>query len=447
MRKPGIYAGLVALAVGAAACGGSSGGGTNASGNNGGSSKSFTMTIGDLVPQTGDLSQFGPPGAFAAKLAAEQLNQALKNAGSGITIKVNDADTQTESTAAVSAARKLISDGASCMAGAWASSDTIPVGKSVASRENVPLISPASTSAQITSLADNGYVFRTAPSDILQGQALAQVVAKDLGGASGKKVSFAARNDAYGSGFLDVAKKAWEAMGGTATGTVLYDPQAASYDSEASKIVSGNPDAYVIIDFPETYAKMGAALLRTGKFDAKKMYTADGLASSEIPKGIPAAALQGANGTRPGTPTQNQTVTAFDDLYKQQNGPTRASYEPQNFDAVMLCGLAAIAAGSNKGSDVQAKLQAVSGPPGTQYDFTQLDQAVKDLLAGKDIDYQGVSGPIDFDSNGDPSAAYYEVWKYGSDSKLSVVRTFQASSVSGGGAAGGSAAPSASSSS
>ena len=420
------------LAFVAAGCGGGggSGGGGGTSSAGGGATKnpSFHLTIGDLVPLTGDLSVFGPSGRFAANLAVTEAQKALKQAGAtNIKVSIEHADTQTQPQAAVSAARKLVSDGATCLAGAWASADTIPVAQSVSSRQQIPQISPASTSAQITTLKDNGYLFRTAPSDVLQGKALADVIAQTMG----KKtvLSLAARNDAYGQGFIDRVKQVWTGMGGkvTSASPVLYDPNAASYDSEAQSIVSGNPGAYVIIDFPQTYSKVGAALLRTGKFDASKMWTADGLASSTIPQGVPAAALNGARGTRPGTPASGPAVTAFNKLYQQQGGPPRASYEPQNFDATMLCFLAAVAAGSNKGSAIRDQLQAVSGPPGKKYTFQQLGQAVKALLQGKQIDYEGVSGPINFDSNGDPSAATYDVYQY-QKGKLKVLKQFAASS-------------------
>lgn len=416
---------MAALSVGVAACGGSDSGGSSGGGGNGGGGKvAFKQQIGDLVPLTGDLSVFGPPGRKAADLAVKQINQAAKSAGVDTTVSVSHADTETQAQSSVQAARKLISAGATCLAGAWASADTIPTGTSVAARQRVPLISPASTSAEITGLDDNGFVFRTAPSDLLQGKALADTIEKELGGTD-KTVSLAARNDAYGQGLIDAFKKAWEGKGGKTTGPVLYDPQQPSYNSEAGKIVSGNPDAFVIIDFPETYAKMGAALVRTGSFDPKKMFIADGLASDSIPKGIPKAAIAGARGTRPGTPESGPVVKKFAELFKAAGGPERATFDAQNFDAVTLCYLGAVAANSTKGADIADKLQDVSGPPGKQYDFTDLSGAVKALAGGDDIDFQGVTGPIDFDDKGDPTTATYEVYKYGQDSKLSVLRQFQ----------------------
>ena len=386
---------------------------------------SFDLVIGDLVPLTGDLSVFGPPGRKAADLAVDEIDTAVADVGSDIQVSIEHADTETASQAAVQAARRLISNGASCLTGAWASSNTIPVGTSVAARQRVPQISPASTSAEISTLDDNGFVFRTAPSDNLQGVALADTVEEELGGTD-FTVSLAARNDAYGEGFIDRFKEAWEERGGSTTGPVLYDPQQPSYNSEAGEIVSGQPEAYVIIDFPDTYARMGAALARTGQFDATALFTADGLAADEVPEGVPDEAIVGAKGTRPGSPEAGEVVEQFDQLFEQAGGPARGTFDAQNFDAVMLCFLAATAAGSSDGGDIQEALPDVSAPPGDKYTYLQLADAVRAMQEGQDIDFDGVTGPIDFDENGDPTTATYEVWTYAEDGQLEVMRQFEA---------------------
>jgi ABC-type branched-subunit amino acid transport system substrate-binding protein len=429
LRKLVVLAAVTALGGGLVACG------EDEDEGGGGAAQappeiSFELAIGDLVPLTGDLSVFGPAGRKAADLAVEQIDAAVEEVGSDITVSIEHADTETASQAAVQAARRLISNGASCLTGAWASSNTIPVGTSVASRQRVPQISPASTSAEISTLDDNGFVFRTAPSDNLQGVALADTVEQELGGTD-FTISLAARNDAYGEGFINRFKEAWEERGGSTTGPVLFDPQQPSYNSEAGEIVSGQPDAYVIIDFPDTYARMGAALVRTGEFDASALFTADGLAADRAPKGVPDRALIGAKGTRPGTPETGEAVEQFDRLFEQAGGPARGTFDAQNFDAVMLCFLAATAAGSSDGPDIQAALQEVSAPPGDKFTYLELADAIRALQDGQDIDFDGVTGPIDFDENGDPTTATYEVWTYGENGRLDVMRQFEAAQEEG----------------
>ena len=91
----------------------------------------------------------------------------------------------------------------------------------------------------------------------------------------------------------------------------------------------------------------------------------------------------------------------------------------------MLCVLAAVAAGSSDSTAIQEQVQAVSGPPGDQYDYTQLADAIEALQAGDDIDYQGVSGPGDLDDNGDPTLGFYETYEYDDQGKFSVTGTVE----------------------
>ena len=429
-RRVVLPSAFALLAIGIAACGGGNGGG--GSGGSSANSASFTLKIGQVVPLSGDLAPYGPAGEKAGKIAVQQLQKALSADGLAGKVKVSlsSADEQTDPQAAVSAARKLVSGGATCLVGAYASADTIPINQSIAARQGIPQISQASTSAEISSLKSDGTMFRVAPSDHLQGPALARYVDRSIGGVRGKLVSLAARNDAYGTGFIDDVKTAMQKMGAKIGGPVVYDPNAASYNSEAGKIVAGNPAAYVIIDFPQTYAKVGPALLRTGKFDPKKLFIADGLASSEgeaPPTGVSVASVKGAHGTTPSAPKSGASSKAFAKLYTSSSlsPKARSAYDAQNFDATVLCTLAAIAGGSNDPSAIKDKLRDVSAPPGTRYTLEQLPQAIKDLRAGKDINYDGVSGPIDFAPNGDPTTGFYDEYGYvGGGGKYKTVGQF-----------------------
>jgi branched-chain amino acid transport system substrate-binding protein len=415
---------VAAMAFGIAACGDddetTGGGGTDVS------DASFDLQIGALLPLTGDLSAFGPAGEKAANLAVEEANAAFEEAGVDISVSMESADSQTEPTAAQSAAKQLISGGASCLIGPWSSGETVPVGRSVAAREQVPLISPSATSPELTDLPDDGYVFRTAPSDALQGQVLADAIEEAAG--TDAVVSIGGRNDPYGEGIVTEFQLAWEAKGGTVTGPVLWDPELSSYNSEADEIVSGNPDQFMLIDFEEPWNRIGPALTRTGDYDAANLWTADGLAFEDgIPDSIPADTLAGGSGTRPSTPSDSDTAKAFDELYasSSEQPKGRNSFDSQNFDAAMLCTLAAVAAGSNEATAIQEQVQAVSAPPGDQYDYTQLGDAITALQAGEDIDYQGVSGPGDLDDNGDPTLGFYETYEYDDQGKFSVTGTVE----------------------
>jgi branched-chain amino acid transport system substrate-binding protein len=315
----------------------------------------------------------------------------------------------------VQAARKMVeSDGASCIAGAWASADTIPTAESVAIPEQVVLISPASTSDEITGLDDDGLVSRTSPPDSFQGPTLSEfLVEKALGKAEGATVNVGARNDAYGTGLADTFSAAWEAAGGQIGEEVVYDIKLPNYDTEAEQLVSGNPDGLVIVDFPETYNKVGPALVRAG-FDPKTTFVTDGLISGDLAESAGADAVNGLRGTAPGVPDGDPSEEAFDALYTEAE-PTdveRQTFDAQNFDAVMLCYLAAVAAGSTEGADMAEHVVDISAPPGDAYTFEELPDAIEALQNGDDIDYQGASGPIDMDENGDATAGVYDIYEF-----------------------------------
>jgi branched-chain amino acid transport system substrate-binding protein len=408
---------VAGLTLGVAACGDdNSSSDTTSGGSSGGGTTDTGLKIGGLFPQTGDLSDFGPSGSKSLDVAVSEINKVDPSVTS------STEDDQTSDQAGVAGARKLVADGATCIDGAYASSVSIPVARSVSIREGVLQISPASTSDEITGLEDNGLMNRTAPPDSFQGPALANAIAKDLGGADGKTVNIGARNDSYGTGLVDTFSQAWESLGGTVGQTVVYDPEAASYDAEAQKIVSGNPDAITIFDFPETFAKVGPALARTGNYDPTIVWGTDGLASSSLPKTVGADTVEGMRGTAPGAPQGTSTADAFDKLYSSSD-PTnvdRNTFDAQTFDAAILCYLAAVAADSTDGQDMADKVRDVSNAPGEKFDYTQLSDAVAALQNGDDIDYEGVSGPINMDENGDATAGVYDVYEY-KGGKLSTV--------------------------
>jgi branched-chain amino acid transport system substrate-binding protein len=395
---------VLATTIGLTACGDDGGGGGE---------ETLNLTIGDLVPLTGDLADFGPPGRKAADLAGDQINAAVKEAGANHTVKIVHEDDQTDAQAAVQAARKVVdAENATCIAGSWASSASIPVARSVAIREGVLMITPASTDDAISELDDDGLINRTSPPDRFQGPALAGLVEDALGGAQGKTINIGARNDAYGSNLTETFSKPWEELGGQVGERVLYDPEQPSYNSEARQIAGGNPDGYVIIDFPETYQKVGPALVRAGGWDPKKSFITDGLASSDLPKNAGREATEGMRGTAPGSPEAGSASEAFDKLYTDAPGPGRQTFDAQNFDAVILCYLAAVAAGGTDGKDMAAELQGITGPGGDKFTFEQLPEAIEALQNGDDIDYEGASGPVDLNDDGDPTSGVYDVYRY-----------------------------------
>jgi ABC-type branched-subunit amino acid transport system substrate-binding protein len=398
-----MAAATIGIAALAAGCGGG-GGGASADGGS-------TLALGSLWPFTGDLSAISAPLDKAVKLAASESTAAAKAAGLKLTVTAQAGDTQGDPQSALQAARKAIDGGASCLIGPATTPEAQAILTSVTKVRAVPML-PVAGGDAVSTFQDDGTVFRTVPANRLQSVALLGAVEKALGGARGKRVAFAYQNSPYGEDFVKAFTTGFRRDGGTIQGPIAYDPNQGSYDAEAAKIVAGNPDAYVIVDYPDTYAKVGAALLRTGRFDAGKLFVPTTLALPRIPKSIPRAALEGAHGVRVGSPSDTPQAKAFDERYTKAPGASRGSLDTNAFDAGVLCFLASVAADSTKGEDIAKALPKVAGPPGRKYTFLQLADAVKALRAGRDIDYEGVSGPIDFDRNGDPTTQLFDFYTY-----------------------------------
>ena len=69
-------------------------------------------------------------------------------------------------------------------------------------------------------------------------------------------------------------------------------------------------------------------------------------------------------GTAPGTPDKGEASKAFDKAYTSR-GPEdvdRQTFDAQNFDAVILCYLAAVAAGSTDGKEMAEKVAGRQRP-------------------------------------------------------------------------------------
>jgi branched-chain amino acid transport system substrate-binding protein len=403
----------LALSFGLAACGDDDDEGDGTTADITGGEETLELTIGDSIPLTGDLADFGPPGEKAADLAVDEINSAIEEVGADHTVEIIHEDNETNPQAAVQAARSMVGDGASCIAGAWASADTIPTARSVSTREGVLQISPASTSDEITALEDDNLLNRTAPPDSFQGPTLADYMDEALGGAEGKTVNIGARNDAYGEGLAETFSAAWEELGGEIGEEVIYEVEQPNYDSEAQQIASGNPDATVIVDFSDAYPRVGPALARAG-VDFSTAFGTDGIASTSLPEEAGEEATEGLRGTAPGTPDEEEQTVAFDELFTQSEprDVDRQTFDAQNFDAVILCYLAAVAAGSTEGEDMAEVVQSISAPGGTEYTWEELPEAIEALQNGEDIDYTGASGAIDMDENGDATAGVYDIYEY-----------------------------------
>ena len=374
--------------------------GTAESGDAAESSEGEAVKLGALVPLTGDLQAYGQTSRNGIELAVQQINAAGGVNGQALGLEIGD--TQTKPQSGIDAAKKLVSiEGVSGIVGALSSGVTIPVARSVTSKDGVPQISGASTSPVITDLEDNDFMFRTVPSDAFQGRALAEVVAED--GLS--TVSTIYVNNDYGEGLADSFKAAFEDNGGSVYASAAYEKGNASYRGELSKLADGDAEALVMIGYPENGTTILRQALEGGHFD--RFVFTDGLKAPEIIEAVGAESLEGSYGTAPEALSDTDAAKNFKSAYEDEYGelPPKPFIDTA-YDATYALALAAEAADSADGAAVRDKLRDVTNPPGETILPGEWDKARELIAAGEEIDYSGASGSIDFDANGDVSGTF-----------------------------------------
>src|SRR5437763_13108311 len=174
----------------------------------------FTLRIGTVLPFTGGLAAYGGNMDKAVRLAIKLQNAALKQAGLSKKIKVSVVDSQdgqTQASASVEAAKKEVGEHVNVIIGEMASGATIPMAQSVTIPSHVVLISPTASAPQLTTLADQGYVWRAYPSDTLQGKVLAAAALAKFG--KGATINVGARNDAFGTALEQLFIAQWKKVG------------------------------------------------------------------------------------------------------------------------------------------------------------------------------------------------------------------------------------------
>jgi ABC-type branched-subunit amino acid transport system substrate-binding protein len=361
-----------------------------------------TLTIGTLLPQTGSLAFLGPPEFAGVKLAIADINAAGGFNDTCVGYEEGDSGDATTDIASQTVQRLLAAQ-SDVVVGAASSGVSFTVIDAI-TQAGVLQISPANTSPDFTTYADNGLYFRTAPSDVLQGRVMGDLLVQD----GHLDVGLITIDDPYGSGLASNIQTSVEAGGGTIVANSIFSPDAATFDAQVSEIAAAAPEALVVIGFEQTVQIVEALVAQNiGPADLP-LYFVDGNLSNYADK-FDEGTLAGTKGTLPGAETS-------DDFKARLLGADPAledySYAPESYDAVVLTALAAKAAGSAKGTDIAAQMQAVS-EGGTK--CTSYEECATALDAGTDIDYDGFSGPVEFDANGDPSQATIGIYEYGDD--------------------------------
>lgn len=357
----------------------------------------------------------------AARLAIEEINAAGGVNGKLLELRVaydgnNDPDT------GISSARRLLDEGVVAIIGPNSSRVTLAIANNVSIAAGLPVITHGGTSPRLTTLSDNDTVYRIPPSDTLQGRLLADKVLQE----GHTRVAILAQDEPYGRGLEESFKQRFEAQSGQIQAEAFFPAdQVSGFGSVISTLYANNisPDVLMLFGFENTTAAFLRELVAS-RGSLPPLYGVDGNMGASLGPNV-GPQVAGMRGTIPAPPS-SAAYQYFADQFGKRTGIAPAPNTENTYDAVYLVALALAASGQNTRQGVLSALRQVSRPDGSNVQIIlpgEFATALTALAQSRDVDYQGASGAIDFDSNGDPTTAtygYYEI-RLNSDNSFSLV--------------------------
>ena len=368
------------------------------------------LVIGTLSPVTGDLAFLGPPEVAGARLAVADINAAGGVLGNDVVLHEGDSGDTNQDIANPEVDRLLALDVDAIIGAASSAVSKLVIDKITGN--NIIHFSPANTSPDFTTYNDNGLYFRTAPSDLLQGKVLANLIASE----GNEIVGVIFRQESYGQGLADSFKENFESQGGTVDPFIAYAPGTDNFDAEVDQLAGASPDAVVVIGFQES-----ATILVTmhergiGPTSATDVYGVDGNIGGIGAELSDPSIITGMRGTEPSVNLSSISdfTTRLDGAYEGGLQEIYA-YGAETYDAIIIVALAALAANSDNPVDIGAAINDVTRGGTKCTSFADC----KDIIeSGGDPDYDGVGGPYEFVEAGEPAAASFRIATYSGGDK------------------------------
>ncbi len=359
-----------------------------------------SIKIGILVGFTGPIESLTPAIAQGAELAMQEASESGNLLGGRTVESVRGDSTCTDAAAATAAAERLItSDKVVAIMGADCSGVTMAVANNVGIPNGVVLISPSATSPALSTLDDNGYFFRVAPSDARQGQVLADILKRR--GVTNVAITYT--NNDYGKGLADSFGAAFQAIGGTIGMTAAHEDGKADYTAEVGALSATGAEHLVVFGYVDQGGKgILQAALDTGAFSS--FFGADGMSGMSLIENL-GDSIEGFVTTVPGSDSAG--ATNFQDIAMAAGLDGSGPFVGEAYDAAALIILAIQAAGSVDRAAIQSKVMDVANAPGEMIMPGELAKALQILADGGDVDYVGASN-VELNDIGETFGSYKE---------------------------------------
>ena len=357
------------------------------------------IKIGIILGFTGPIKDLTPVMAESAEIAFKEASES-KSLLDGETIKVLRADSTCKDTAAANdAAKEIISEGVKAIIGGVCSEVTETILSESVVSNGIVMISPAATSASLTTLDDKGLFFRTTPSEARGGQILADIT-KDR---RVKKVAITYTNNNYGKDLAEAYKAAVESHGLEVTIIASHEDNKEDYSSEVATLASAGGEAVAIIGYPDKGGRgIIQASIDSGAFD--KFILSDRMINhslldefgNQLKKSF--GYVSGSSGKRAGF---------FDRVAKEGGIDVSYPYTGESYDAAALIVLAIQAGGSADSISISKNIMNVANEPGIKIYPGEIKKGLDLLSKGKKINYEGATG-VNFNVLGEAKGSFLE---------------------------------------
>ncbi|MEE8454415.1 MAG: ABC transporter substrate-binding protein, partial [Limibaculum sp.] len=213
-------------------------------------------------------------------------------------------------------------------------------------------------------------------------------------------------NDDYNAGIAEVFVANFEGLGGAVTANQVHEPNKASYRAEITTLSGGGAEGLALFAY---YGGSGITIIRnaleTGAFG--KFLAADGMFDISVIEQIGADNLRGnLMITQTASDPENASYQLFADAFQSTGMDPAAPYASHGYDATFLIALAIEKAGAADPAKIAAALPEVANAPGEIVRPGEWEKAKALIAAGKEVNYEGASGSVDFDAAGDVPGFY-----------------------------------------
>lgn len=345
------------------------------------------IRLATLTPLTGAGGSYGPSMVKTVRAVVDAVNSA--GGVGGRRIKLLSEDTETNPDAAVRAARKLIDvDNVTAIIGTWASAVTTAVAP--LAWESRTMLFTVSGADSITKLPHGGYIIRTQPNTELQSTRAAEYLAK----AGAKRVFALSAQTPFAVDSYNTLAAGLKQGGAEAVGDVVYDAGKTSFRSEIDQALRTKPDTLFLNGYTPDITIILRELYQAG-FDGRK-FTFGYAGNAKLLGSLPASVTDGLITFSPSPDIDSPAYAAVKALLGTESPDT---YSCQTYDHASMAILAIAKAGAATGLAIHDTVRRIC--QGNGLPVNSVVEGLRALAAGKEVNYDGASGPCDFKPSGD----------------------------------------------